>query len=89
MKNVESFIERNVPNADTPNESQQNAVRLAMKQPFTLIQGPPGTGKTITGVRLAYLMAQYNKTRPPTKDIRPQLLVCGPSNDSVDVFTYK
>ena len=57
------------------NESQQEAIRFALgSREVALIHGPPGTGKTHT---LIELILQLLK-----KKLR--LLVCGPSNISVD-----
>ncbi|CAK7267181.1 hypothetical protein SEPCBS57363_002468 [Sporothrix epigloea] len=57
------------------NDSQKDAVRFALNAPETaLIHGPPGTGKTHT---LVELILQFVR-----RDLR--VLVCGPSNISVD-----
>ncbi|KAG9892589.1 DNA helicase, partial [Aureobasidium melanogenum] len=57
------------------NDSQKEAIKFALASPeVALIHGPPGTGKTHT---LIELIRQCLK-----KDLR--LLVCGPSNISVD-----
>ncbi|XP_048588777.1 helicase with zinc finger domain 2-like isoform X4 [Nematostella vectensis] len=83
------------------NKYQEDAIKKALTQPFTLIQGPPGTGKTVTGVHIAYWFACQNRKTPPPaqpdpKDVDdenkppsapPQVLYCGPSNKSVDVVT--
>jgi DNA polymerase alpha-associated DNA helicase A len=59
----------------TLNDSQKDAVRFALGSPeIALIHGPPGTGKTYT---LIELILQFLK-----RDQR--VLVCGPSNISVD-----
>ncbi|ODQ52823.1 P-loop containing nucleoside triphosphate hydrolase protein, partial [Saitoella complicata NRRL Y-17804] len=60
---------------ETLNESQQDAVRFALSTPdIALIHGPPGTGKTYTLIEcIRQLVA---------RDLR--VLVCGPSNISVD-----
>lgn len=71
------------------NAEQKAAVKAAMFQPFTLIQGPPGTGKTITVVRLTALYVMTNKELDSTyhkNNIKPQVMICGPSNKSVDVI---
>ena len=71
------------------NDEQKSAVRAAMSQPFTAIQGPPGTGKTVTVVRLTVLYVHLNQTldsRYQKNNIKPQLMICGPSNKSVDVI---
>ncbi|XP_038074345.1 uncharacterized protein LOC119742480 isoform X2 [Patiria miniata] len=73
---------------DTPfgqlNKSQHIAVSRALQQQFTAIQGPPGTGKTIVGATLASLFAEINMQSPPSGKT-PQVLYCGPSNESVNV----
>ena len=57
------------------NDSQKDAVRFALASPdIALIHGPPGTGKTHTLVELILQMLQLNL----------RILVCGPSNISVD-----
>ncbi len=57
------------------NESQKEAIKFALaSEEIALIHGPPGTGKTHT---LIELILQFLK-----KDMR--VLVCGPSNISVD-----
>lgn len=60
------------------NESQSNAIKHAMSNPFTLIQGPPGTGKTTTIAALVYNFLKVKKE---------PILVCGPSNISVEHIT--
>jgi len=60
-----------------------------MFRPLTVIQGPPGTGKTVTVVRLAALYAFVNETldsKYRRHNIKPQVMICGPSNKSVDVI---
>jgi len=57
------------------NDSQKDAVRFALASPeIALIHGPPGTGKTHTLIELILQLLKQNK----------RLLVCGPSNISVD-----
>ncbi|GAP92047.1 putative DNA polymerase alpha-associated DNA helicase A [Rosellinia necatrix] len=57
------------------NDSQKDAIRFALASPeVALIHGPPGTGKTHTLIELILQMAK--------RDLR--ILVCGPSNISVD-----
>ncbi|KAK2142420.1 hypothetical protein LSH36_958g00101 [Paralvinella palmiformis] len=86
-ENISQLTAEIVPHLPKPNRAQTEAIASALRNKFTLIQGPPGTGKTVTGVRLAYLLTRLNKTRSNKGDVRPQLLICGPSNDSVDVIT--
>jgi predicted ATPase with chaperone activity len=72
------------------NKIQMKAVSKAMTEPFTLIQGPPGTGKTATAVRIAALFIELNKRRSTLKNVgHSQVLICGPSNKSVDVLAGK
>ncbi|PIK40191.1 putative helicase with zinc finger domain 2 isoform X1 [Apostichopus japonicus] len=82
LDNKDVFVRRfNVDN-ESLNDSQKEAVRLALIQPFTVIQGPPGTGKTRTGACLTVLLADINREVKNKK----QVLYCGPSNKSVDVI---
>ncbi|MGH0156998.1 UNVERIFIED_CONTAM: hypothetical protein FKN15_032931 [Acipenser sinensis] len=77
------------------NESQNNAIRQALKNSFTLIQGPPGTGKTVVGVHIVYWFHKMNLEASNAKKTRVTneaeetkktcILYCGPSNKSVDV----
>ena len=57
------------------NDSQKQAIRFALASPeVALIHGPPGTGKTHTLIELILQMLKRNL----------RVLVCGPSNISVD-----
>jgi regulator of nonsense transcripts 1 len=67
-----------IPRFPPLNQSQVAAVRAAMEQPFTLIQGPPGTGKTTTIA--AFVHEILTAGRGP-------VLVCGPSNVTVEHVT--
>ena len=59
----------------TLNDSQKDAIRFAMaSNEIALIHGPPGTGKTHTLIELILQLLERNQ----------RLLVCGPSNISVD-----
>ncbi|KAJ9142217.1 DNA polymerase alpha-associated DNA helicase A [Pleurostoma richardsiae] len=59
----------------TLNDSQKDAIRFALaSREIALIHGPPGTGKTHTLIELILQMLK--------RDLR--ILVCGPSNISVD-----
>ncbi|KAH7023382.1 P-loop containing nucleoside triphosphate hydrolase protein [Ilyonectria destructans] len=59
----------------TLNDSQKDAIRFALSsREVALIHGPPGTGKTHTLIELILQMIKRNK----------RVLVCGPSNISVD-----
>jgi len=87
LKLVKPLLSLEVPHLSKPNDSQKRAVEHAMQQPFSLIQGPPGTGKTVTAVRLAYQFVKLNERLPREADnVKPQVMICGPSNKSVDVI---
>jgi len=71
------------------NAAQNEAVKHALIHSFSLIQTPPGTGKILTTVRLAALFVRINHSLPAEYErakVRPQLLLCGPTNQSVDVI---
>lgn len=60
------------------NASQQNAISFALdSSPITIIHGPPGTGKTYTLIELIKQLT-FNRGE--------RVLVCGPSNISVDTI---
>ena len=57
------------------NDSQKSAIRFALAtREIALIHGPPGTGKTYTIIELILQLLARNQ----------RVLVCGPSNISVD-----
>ncbi|PKS06623.1 hypothetical protein jhhlp_007372 [Lomentospora prolificans] len=59
----------------TLNDSQRDAIRFALaSREIALIHGPPGTGKTHTLIELILQLVKRNQ----------RILVCGPSNISVD-----
>ncbi|SMN17697.1 similar to Saccharomyces cerevisiae YKL017C HCS1 Hexameric DNA polymerase alpha-associated DNA helicase A involved in lagging strand DNA synthesis [Maudiozyma saulgeensis] len=58
------------------NESQQHAVQFALQNEIAIIHGPPGTGKTYTLVELIQQLVNKGE----------RVLVCGPSNISVDTI---
>lgn len=58
------------------NESQKDAINFALQNDISIIHGPPGTGKTYTLVEL--IKQLYDKGQ--------RVLVCGPSNISVDTI---
>lgn len=60
---------------NTLNNGQKNAVEFALaSKEIAIIHGPPGTGKTSTLIEIIRQFVSKNK----------RLLVCGPSNVSVD-----
>lgn len=58
------------------NQSQRNAINFSMNSPMSIIHGPPGTGKTYTLIELIRQLVQKGE----------RVLVCGPSNISVDTI---
>ncbi len=58
------------------NQSQRNAINFAINSPISIIHGPPGTGKTYTLIELIRQLVQNGQ----------RVLVCGPSNISVDTI---
>ncbi|KAL6453383.1 HCS1 DNA polymerase alpha-associated DNA helicase A [Candida maltosa Xu316] len=59
------------------NASQQSAINFAInKSNITIIHGPPGTGKTYTLIELIQQLTKLGE----------KVLVCGPSNISVDTI---
>ena len=87
LKLVKPLLKLEVRHLSKPNDCQQSAMKHVMQRPFSLIQGPPGTGKTITAVRLAYHFVKLNEKLPQTPGMmKPQVMICGPSNKSVDVI---
>lgn len=64
------------------NEIQRNAINNALNNKFTIIQGPPGTGKSLTCAHLIYNLLKNN-------DKEDVVMLCGPTNKSVDVMISK
>ncbi|KAI9724705.1 MAG: hypothetical protein M1828_003574 [Chrysothrix sp. TS-e1954] len=65
---------------DGLNDSQIDAIKFAIASPeIALIHGPPGTGKTHTLIEFILQLLTRNKANPAFR-----ILVCGPSNISVD-----
>lgn len=72
LQNVKDFINPNL------NDSQKTAINFAIDNDLTIIHGPPGTGKTFTLIELI----QQLLIKHPEK----RILICGPSNISVDTI---
>lgn len=69
-----------IPSIDKLNMSQKDAVMMALRSSMTLIQGPPGTGKTVVSTAIVYLLWKMTSK---------QILVCAPSNISVDQLALR
>ncbi|CAI5757301.1 unnamed protein product [Candida verbasci] len=61
------------------NPSQRQAAEFATKSNISVIHGPPGTGKTYTLIELIQQLTNMGE----------KVLVCGPSNISVDLIIEK
>ncbi|CCH59911.1 hypothetical protein TBLA_0C00960 [Henningerozyma blattae CBS 6284] len=61
---------------DQLNESQKTAIKFSLANSISIIHGPPGTGKTYTLVELIQQLVHRGQ----------RVLVCGPSNISVDTI---
>lgn len=70
VSNATKFHDENL------NESQKAAIQFALDSPISIIHGPPGTGKTYTLI----------ETIRQLVDRGERVLVCGPSNISVDTI---
>lgn len=68
------------------NESQHEALVLALTQKVVLVQGPPGTGKTFLGLRIvSTLLMNPCAWRGSGDDVSPILIVCY-TNHALDQF---
>ena len=67
-----------VPNLFKLNESQKNAVRMALKFKLSIIKGPPGTGKTETLAAIVYHILNNPKKNENSK--HEKILICAASN---------
>lgn len=69
---------------DSLNDSQKTAIKFALASPeVALIHGPPGTGKTHTLIELILQLLDASR-RDKHLSRQTRILVCGPSNISVD-----
>jgi len=68
-------------------ESQYEAVKLALKNKLAIIQGPPGTGKTYIGVKLVQLLIHNHNLwyHKPNESKKPILMICY-TNHALDQF---
>lgn len=82
LLNMSPFILQS-PQADTTffnpglNQSQKDSIKFSLANELSIIHGPPGTGKTYTLIELILQLVKNKNQR---------VLVCGPSNISVDTI---
>ncbi|KAK6982966.1 NFX1-type zinc finger-containing protein 1 [Biomphalaria glabrata] len=71
--------------ATTLNDSQLEALKLALTHEMAIIQGPPGTGKTYIGLKIMEILLENNVTKDPSESSGPILVVCY-TNHALDQF---
>ncbi|XP_041377293.1 NFX1-type zinc finger-containing protein 1-like [Gigantopelta aegis] len=68
-------------------ESQYEALQMALTKDVALIQGPPGTGKTFMGIRLAeFLLSNRHLWRESDRNLPRPLLLISYTNHALDQF---
>ena len=82
---VEILDEDEWPDASSTilNESQMEALKLALTKEIAIIQGPPGTGKTYVGLKLMNIL--FKQMRKMKNKQAPILVVCY-TNHALDQF---
>ncbi|NXY66516.1 ZNFX1 protein, partial [Callaeas wilsoni] len=66
-------------------ESQMQALNLALTKELAIIQGPPGTGKTYVGLKIVQALLTNDHVWQSTYEKRPILIVCY-TNHALDQF---
>ncbi|XP_064586204.1 NFX1-type zinc finger-containing protein 1 isoform X1 [Zonotrichia leucophrys gambelii] len=66
-------------------ESQMQALNLALTKELAIIQGPPGTGKTYVGLKIVQALLTNDHAWQSTYRKRPILIVCY-TNHALDQF---
>ncbi|NXC85444.1 ZNFX1 protein, partial [Cercotrichas coryphoeus] len=66
-------------------ESQMQALNLALTKELAIIQGPPGTGKTYVGLKIVQALLTNDHVWQSTSSKRPILIVCY-TNHALDQF---
>ena len=69
------------------NDSQLEALKMALSTEFSVIQGPPGTGKTYVGAKIVRCLLENREAWDPDK-VSPMLMVCY-TNHALDQFLEK
>ncbi|OWF53235.1 helicase with zinc finger domain 2-like [Mizuhopecten yessoensis] len=80
---VETLLQLLVTGMPRLADDQVNAVRMSLQQRFTAIQGPVASGKSLVASYLAYLFSRRNAN----VGLKHLVLLCGPTDQSVDVLT--
>ena len=70
------------------NDSQEMAIRAALKQRLTLIHGPPGTGKTFVASEIVHQMCHIIRQGEESEE-KLKILVAAETNNAVDNLTRK
>lgn len=70
------------------NQQQDEALKLALAQPLTVIQGCAGSGKSVLATKLGFMYTQRNSTQQ-SMGVKNQVLVCAPTEAGVDVLDSK
>ena len=83
---VEILDEDDWPDASSTvlNESQLDAMKLALTKEMAIIQGPPGTGKTYVGLKIMNILLQQMRQKK-WNELAPILVVCF-TNHALDQF---
>jgi len=72
------------------NQQQDEALKLALSQPLTVIQGCAGSGKTTLATKLGVMYTKRNILQQQTGcGVRQQVLICAPTEAGVDVINSK
>ena len=72
----------------TLDHSQEEALSMAYTKPFSVIRGAAGSGKSSLAARLTLNFVEKNR-RTPRIDMKPQVLICGPSEQTLDSIAGK
>lgn len=88
-ENLQSYVPKEFRNylASRLNDSQVNAIKVALKSPITNLIGPPGSGKSTTAIEL--LRTILIALRGKRGNRLTHIAVCAPSNQAVDVLFMK
>ncbi|XP_053575344.1 NFX1-type zinc finger-containing protein 1 [Bombina bombina] len=87
IKNVNILEPKEWPSRDDMgfDESQMEAVQLALTKELAIIQGPPGTGKTYVGLKIAQALLTNTNAWQFNEHSYPVLVVCY-TNHALDQF---